>query len=104
MHGRRRSADGRARSRSRPPDSQRLPPTLINPTVSTTPRVVFLESQLGVESLFTRGLRTGAAAAGWETDVVFLGDGAEQPRAEKDVRVDLLTSRPDVICFLMDAP
>ena len=34
---------------------------------SKAPRVIFLESREGVESLFTRGLRSGAAAAGWHT-------------------------------------
>ncbi len=73
-------------------------------TVQTLPRAIFLESQQGVESLFTRGLRTGAAAAGWETEIIFLSDGAGKPRPEKDVRIDLLTRQPDAICFLMDAP
>jgi hypothetical protein len=68
------------------------------------PRVIFLESLEGVESLFTRGLRTGAAAAGWRTDVIFLSDDKGQPRSEKDVRIDLLNGLPDVVCFLMDAP
>ena len=67
-------------------------------------RVTFLESQEGVESLFTRGLRTGAVAAGWDADVVFLADKEGAPRADKDVRTELLTNRPDTICFLMDAP
>jgi hypothetical protein len=67
-------------------------------------RVVFLESREGIESLFTRGLRTGAIDAGWEADVVFLADGAGTPREDKDVRSDLLERRPDTICFLMDAP
>jgi hypothetical protein len=67
-------------------------------------RVVFLESREGTESLFTCGLRTGAIAAGWDAEVVFLADehGAERP--DKDVRGDLLTIRPDTVCFLMDAP
>jgi glycosyltransferase involved in cell wall biosynthesis len=72
--------------------------------VNTTPRVVFLESQEGLESLFTRGLRSGATAAGWEAEVIFLADASGQPRTEKDVRIDLLTKRPDTVCFLMDAP
>jgi glycosyltransferase involved in cell wall biosynthesis len=57
-----------------------------------------------VESLFTRGLRSGASAAGWETEVVFLADAQGHPRSEKEVRNDLLTRQPDTVCFLMDAP
>jgi hypothetical protein len=67
-------------------------------------RVIFLESQEGTESLFTRGLRTGAAAAGWDVEVVFLADQQGVARADKDVRADLLNWRPDTVCFLMDAP
>jgi hypothetical protein len=69
-----------------------------------TRRVIFLESEHGIESLFTRGLRSGAIAAGWEVDVVFLTDATGHTRTEKDVRIDLLVKQPDVICFLMDAP
>ena len=72
--------------------------------MKTTPRVIFLESQEGIESLFTRGLRSGAAAAGWETELVFLAGPDGQPRTEKEVRTDLLMKQPDTICFLMDAP
>ena len=72
--------------------------------MNTSPRVLFLESQEGVESLFTRGLRSGAMAAGWEVEVIFLADAAGQPRTEKQVRIDLLVKQPDVVCFLMDAP
>ena len=72
--------------------------------MNTTPRVIFLESQEGVESLFTRGLRSGATAAGWEAELVFLADSAGKPRTEREVRTELLTKRPDTICFLMDAP
>ena len=68
------------------------------------PRVIFLESQEGVESLFTRGLRTGAMAAGSEVEVIFLADSAGRVRSEKQVRIDLLVKQPDTICFLMDAP
>ena len=68
------------------------------------PRVIFLESREGVESLFTRGLRTGATASGWHPQVVFLADRDGVPRAEKDVRIDLLKAHADAICFLMDAP
>jgi hypothetical protein len=67
-------------------------------------RVTFLESQEGIESLFTRGLRTGAAAAGWDVEMVFLAGKDGTPRSDKDVRTELLTKRPDTICFLMDAP
>jgi Glycosyl transferases group 1 len=67
-------------------------------------RVTFLESHAGTESLFTRGLRSGAKAAGWDVDVVFLADEKGQPRSDKDVRTELLTKRPDTVCFLMDAP
>jgi len=67
-------------------------------------RVVFLESREGTESLFTLGLRTGAAAAGWDADVVFLADAAGTLREDKAVRSDLLERRPDTVCFLMDAP
>ena len=68
------------------------------------PRVIFLESQEGTESLFTRGLRSGAVAAGCEVEVVFLADSAGRPRSEKQVRIDLLVKQPDTVCFLMDAP
>jgi hypothetical protein len=67
-------------------------------------RVTFLESREGVESLFTRGLRTGALAAGWDADVVFLADADGRTRSDKAVRIELLTKRPDTVCFLMDAP
>ena len=67
-------------------------------------RVVFLESREGTESLFTRGLRAGALAAGWEAEVIFLADEAGAERSDKDVRSELLTWRPDTVCFLMDAP
>ncbi len=67
-------------------------------------RVTFLESREGVESLFTRGLRTGAIAAGWDANVVFLADAEGVPRPDKAVRIELLTKRPDTVCFLMDAP
>jgi len=72
--------------------------------VNKSPRVIFLESQEGVESLFTRGLRSGAMAAGCEVEVIFLADAAGRPRTEKQVRIDLLVKQPDTICFLMDAP
>ncbi len=72
--------------------------------VKKQPRVVFLESQEGVESLFTRGLRNGAAAAGWQTELVFLADADGHARTEKEVRYDLLEKQADTICFLMDAP
>jgi hypothetical protein len=72
--------------------------------LETPPRVIFLESQAGTESLFTRGLRSGAAAAGWEVELVFVADEVGCPRSEKDVRADLLTRQPDTVCFLMDAP
>ena len=74
------------------------------PSVHTNPRVIFLESREGVESLFTRGLRSGAIASGWHPEVVFLADKAGLPRSEKDVRIDLLKAHADAICFLMDAP
>jgi hypothetical protein len=67
-------------------------------------RVTFLESQAGTESLFTRGLRSGAKAAGWDVDLVFLANEDGSLRTDKEVRGDLLTRRPDTICFLMDAP
>jgi hypothetical protein len=75
-----------------------------NTTVNKSPRVIFLESQEGVESLFTRGLRSGATAAGCEVEVVFLADEAGRVRSEKQVRIDLLVKQPDTVCFLMDAP
>ncbi len=68
------------------------------------PRVIFLESREGVESLFTRGLRVGATACGWHPQVIFLADRSGIPRPEKDVRIDLLKAHADAICFLMDAP
>ena len=68
------------------------------------PRVIFLESQEGLLSLFTRGLCSGAIAAGWKPEVIFLADAAGHPRTEKEVRTDLLHKRPDAVCFLMDAP
>jgi hypothetical protein len=71
---------------------------------SKAPRVVFLESREGVESLFTRGLRSGAIAAGWDVDVIFLADAGGQARSEKQVRIDLFVKQPDTVCFLMDAP
>ncbi len=67
-------------------------------------RVIFLESREGTESFFTRGLRGGALAAGWETEVVFLADRDGTERPDKAVRIELLTKRPDTVCFLMDAP
>ena len=67
-------------------------------------RVIFLESREGIESLFTRGLRSGAIAAGSEVEVIFLADSAGQSRTEKDVRIELLEKQPDTVCFLMDAP
>jgi hypothetical protein len=72
--------------------------------VNKSPRVIFLESREGVESLFTRGLRSGAIASGWHPQLVFLADENGVPRPEKDVRIDLLKAHADVICFLMDAP
>ena len=63
-----------------------------------------MESREGVESLFTRGLRTGATACGWHPQVIFLADRDGIPRLEKDVRIDLLKAHADAICFLMDAP
>jgi hypothetical protein len=72
--------------------------------VHKNPRVIFLESREGVESLFTRGLRTGATACGWHPQIIFLADHDGVPRAEKDVRIDLLKAHADAICFLMDAP
>jgi hypothetical protein len=67
-------------------------------------RVTFLESHAGTESLFTRGLRSGAKAAGWDVEMLFLADADGRPRSDKDVRTELLTTRPDTVCFLMDAP
>ena len=72
--------------------------------MNKSPRVIFLESQEGLESLFTRGLRTGAMAAGWEAEVIFLADASGRARTEKQVRIDLLVKKTDTICFLMDAP
>jgi hypothetical protein len=72
--------------------------------VKTAPRVIFLESRQGTESLFTRGLRSGAAAAGWDVELVFLADEEGRPRTDKEVRTDLLNAQPDTVCFLMDAP
>jgi hypothetical protein len=72
--------------------------------VKKSSRVIFLESREGIESLFTRGLRSGAKAAGWETEVVFLADPSGRPRTEKEVRIELLERQPDTVCFLMDAP
>ncbi len=72
--------------------------------MNPSPRVIFFESQEGLQSLFTRGLCSGAVAAGWKPEIVFLADAAGRPRTEKDVRIDLLQRRPDAVCFLMDAP
>jgi hypothetical protein len=72
--------------------------------VNKSPRVIFLESREGIESLFTRGLRSGATAAGCEVEVIFLADAAGRVRTEKQVRIDLLVKQPDTVCFLMDAP
>jgi hypothetical protein len=67
-------------------------------------RVIFLESREGTESFFTRGLRSGAIAAGWDAEIVFLAEADGTERPDKEVRTELLTQRPDVVCFLMDAP
>ena len=67
-------------------------------------RVLFLESREGTESLFTRGLRSGAAAAGWEVDLVFLANAEGVAYDDKTVRGEILQRRPDTVCFLMDAP
>jgi Glycosyl transferases group 1 len=72
--------------------------------VKKYPRVIFLESRQGLESLFTRGLRSGATAAGWEAEIIFLADASGQARTEKEVRSELLEKKPDTVCFLMDAP
>ncbi len=72
--------------------------------MNQSPRVIFLESREGVESLFTRGLRTGAIASGWHPQLVFLADANGVARPEKDVRIELLKAHADAICFLMDAP
>jgi hypothetical protein len=72
--------------------------------VKTNPRVIFLESRQGIESLFTRGIRTGAISAGWDAEVIFLSDASGRPRTEKEVRIELLEKQPDTVCFLMDAP
>ena len=72
--------------------------------MNRSPRVIFLESQEGFESLFTRGLCSGAVAAGWKPEILFLADAAGRPRSEKEVRTDLLEKQPDAVCFLMDAP
>ena len=66
--------------------------------------VAFLESLRGVESLFTRGLRHGARDAGWKTSMVALRDHPDRARSVKEIRAELLAQKPDVICFLMDAP
>jgi len=67
-------------------------------------RVVFLESLHGVESLFTRGLRSGAAAEGWEVEVLFLRGADKTLLPEAELRRRLQALWPDRICFLMDAP
>jgi len=67
-------------------------------------RVVFLESLHGIESLFTRGLRSGAMAEGWEVEVLFLRGVDKAPLPEAELRRRLQALRPDRICFLMDAP
>jgi hypothetical protein len=72
--------------------------------VNNSPRVIFLESQEGLQSLFTRGLCSGAVAAGWKPEIIFLADASGHPRTEKEVRIDLLQKQPDAVCFLMDAP
>jgi Glycosyl transferases group 1 len=72
--------------------------------VNKKPRVIFLESRQGIESLFTRGIRTGALAAGWAAEVIFLSDASGRSRTEKEVRIELLEKQPDTVCFLMDAP
>jgi hypothetical protein len=73
-------------------------------TVPHPPKVVFLESREGVQSLFTRGLRSGAQAAGWKTETVFLADASGRERSENDVRREIVGERPDTVSFLMDAP
>ena len=72
--------------------------------MNPSPRVIFLESQEGLQSFFTKGLCSGAISAGWKPEIIFLADAAGRPRAERDVRNDLLQKQPDAVCFLMDAP
>ncbi|HEY8965205.1 MAG TPA: glycosyltransferase [Candidatus Methylacidiphilales bacterium] len=67
-------------------------------------RVLFLESHHGSEHLFTRGLRSGAAACGREPHVLFLRDAAGAARPTAALRDELAALRPERIAFLMDAP
>ncbi len=74
------------------------------PSRRIAPKVVFLESLQGVESLFTRGLRIGALQNGWETQLLFLRDTHNNPQPSSVLQERLRAARPDRICFLMDAP
>lgn len=70
----------------------------------TKPHVVFLESQEGVESLFTRALREGAEANKWTYDVIFLNDASGKARNTECIRDEIIKVAPGLIAFLMDAP
>lgn len=71
---------------------------------SSPPRVVFLESLHGIESLFTAGLRAGAAANGVPYEVRFLRGPDLRRKDEAALRRELEAIRPDLVCFLYDAP
>jgi hypothetical protein len=67
-------------------------------------KVSFLESIEGIETLFTRGIRTGASQAGWETSLCFLRDKKEEKYPTSKILNELKKNQPDLICFMMDAP
>lgn len=66
-------------------------------------KVVFLESIEGVETLFTRGLRMGAAQAGWQVSVCFLRDARGKHYSTSKILDDLKKEKPNLVCFIMDA-
>lgn len=68
------------------------------------PKVLFLESITGTETLFIRGLRRGAEQAGWVTSVLFLRDQKEKAFPAEKIQSTIQKEGVDLICFLMDAP
>ncbi len=68
------------------------------------PSVTFLESRQGCESLFTRGLRSGAERAGYSCQLSFVADKDDRPFSVEHVRAQIKSQHPQIICFLMDAP
>ncbi|MEM9400382.1 MAG: hypothetical protein AAF984_09255, partial [Verrucomicrobiota bacterium] len=75
-----------------------------SPVGTSYHKIVFLESIDGVESLFTRGLRQGAAESGAEVDVIFLRDSKGKTIPASELVAQICSHQPDLICFIMDAP